>query len=395
MFKVKVWTLPLTTSMLFLGLSLSGCASYPKWLPSAGPSAVTVMDAQEYMDSSGIVVLQVTPELANRASLREVPPLFSTAFSSDTLPAHTVSRGDLLEVSIWEAPPATLFGGSSLGMSTGSAQGGTVSFPAQMISAEGYITIPFAGNIAVEGLTPPEIQSAIAHKLRNKANHPQVIVRIAQNATASVTIIGEVNSSQLVPLTAKGERLLDALAAAGGTSQSIGKTTLQISRHGVVESLPLETIISDPNQNIVLWPNDVVTALFKPFSFTVLGAAGKNEEVSFETQGISLAQALARAGGLQDNRADATGVFIFRFESPENIDLPTTQHSKATKDGQIPVIYQVNLRDPATFFVAQKFPMQNGDVMYVSNASGVELQKFLNMIFSGIYPTLTILNTVK
>jgi polysaccharide export outer membrane protein len=128
----------------------------------------------------------------------------------------------------------------------------------------------------------------------------------------------------------------------------------------------------------------VITAMFQPLSFTVLGATGKNEEVNFEAQGISLAQALARAGGLNDARADARGVFIFRFEDAGALDWATPP--TATPEGKVPVIYQVDLRDPSAFFVAQSFPVQNKDVIYVSNAPAAELQKFMNIVVSAIYP---------
>jgi polysaccharide biosynthesis/export protein len=167
--------------------------------------------------------------------------------------------------------------------------------------------------------------------------------------------------------------------------------TLQVTRGNQVQALPLDLIIRDPRQNIVLVPGDVVTSLFQPLSFTVLGATGKNEELNFEAQGISLAQALARAGGLQDARADAQGVFIFRLESPAALEL-NGRIVPTTPEGKIPVIYRVNLKDPATFFVAQSFPVQNKDVMYVSNAPAAELQKFLNIVVSAIYPVVNIVN---
>jgi len=135
-------------------------------------------------------------------------------------------------------------------------------------------------------------------------------------------------------------------------------------------------------------PGDVVTAYFQSHSFTVLGATGKNDEVNFEAQGISLAQALARAGGLQDNRADVQGVFLFRFEPVDAMDWPT-RPVMATPDGKVPVIYRANLKDPATFFAAQNFPVMDKDLLYVSNASATELQKFLNLIMSVAYPAMT------
>jgi polysaccharide biosynthesis/export protein len=127
----------------------------------------------------------------------------------------------------------------------------------------------------------------------------------------------------------------------------------------------------------------VITALFQPLSFTVLGATGKNEEVNFEAQGITLAQALARAGGLQDVRADARAVFIFRFEDRKALNWP--KPPKVTPEGKVPVIYQVNLKDPANFFMAQNFPVDNKDVLYVSNAPAAEFQKFLNMVASSVF----------
>jgi len=136
----------------------------------------------------------------------------------------------------------------------------------------------------------------------------------------------------------------------------------------------------------------VIAALYQPLSFTVLGAAGKNEEINFEAQGISLAQALARAGGLLDNRARASGAFVFRLEQAGALEWAVPP--RITPDGRVAVIYRVNLRDPATFFAAQSFPIENKDILYVSNASAAELQKFLNLIVSVVYPLVNVGNSV-
>jgi polysaccharide export outer membrane protein len=273
-----------------------------------------------------------------------------------------------------------------------------------MVNSAGTINIPFAGRVAAAGHTPQEIEADIAQRLQGKAHLPQVMVRVSQNNTSTVTVVGDVTNSLRMPLTARGERLLDALAAAGGlrqlgatgggqVAQSVNRTALQVTRGEQVHAMPLSAIIQDPRQNILLQPGDVVTALFQSLSFTVLGATGKNDEISFEAQGISLAQALARIGGLQDNRADASGLFIFRLEDPNALTWKTPPAK--TPEGKVPVIYRINLKDPATFFVAQTFPVQNRDVLYAANASGAELQKFLNLVMSSIYPALTLLNTAR
>jgi polysaccharide export outer membrane protein len=209
-----------------------------------------------------------------------------------------------------------------------------------------------------------------------------------------VTVVGEVATNVRLPLTAGGERLLDALAAAGGVRQPVSKMSLQITRAGQYQTLPLDLIIRDPQQNITLRPGDVVTALFQPLSFTSLGATGRQDEVPFEAQGISLAQAIGRIGGLSDNRSDPRGVFIFRFEPRAVLDWPQ-QPVATTPDGMVPVVYRLDLSDPRSFFAMQSFPMHHRDIVYVTNAPIAELQKFLNVVFSITYPVLNAINVLR
>jgi len=48
----------------------------------------------------------------------------------------------------------------------------------------------------------------------------------------------------------------------------------------------------------------------------------------------------------------------------------------------------LNLIDPSAFLTAQNFPMHNKDVLYISNASSVELSKFLGILVQAIYPVV-------
>ena len=376
---------------LTLSTLLAGCSTFPSWLPSSGPSTEQIRLAPSVNNASGIQIVDVTDSVARKLLASQRLSLFSEVFGPSVLPGYVIGAGDVVEVSVWEAPPAALFGGGTIDPRTGPSTTRITALPEQMVNGDGRINVPFAGQIMAAGRNPQQIEADITQQLKGKANQPQVLVRVIRNNTANVTIVGEVTTSTRMPLTARGERLLDALAAAGGTKQPVNKMTLQITRGNQVQALPLDTIIRDPRQNIVLLPGDVVTSLFQPLSFTVLGATGKNEELNFEAQGISLAQALARSGGLKDERADAQGVFIFRLESPAAMEL-NGKTVMTTPEGKIPVIYRVNLKDPATFFVAQSFPVQNKDVLFVSNAPAAELQKFLNIVVSAIYPVINLIN---
>ena len=397
-------TKPLFSKRLLPGLSitvaavaagiLAGCSTYPSWIPSSGPSTAQIQNASDAANGAGIQIIDVSDSVARKLLASQRLSLFSEVFAQKAQAGYFIGAGDVIEVSVWEAPPASLFASGAVDPRSGPSTTRVTALPEQMVNSDGGINVPFVGQIMAGGRSPQQIEVDIVQRLKGKANQPQVLVRVIKNNTANVTVVGEVTSSTRMPLTARGERLLDALAAAGGVRQPVGKMTLQVTRGDKVQALPLDTIIRDPRQNIVLQPGDVVTSLFQPLSFTVLGATGKNEEINFEAQGISLAQALARSGGLQDARADAQGVFIFRLESPAALDLgPNTPAT--TPEGKIPVIYRVNLKDPATFFVAQSFPVQNKDVLFVSNAPAAELQKFLNIVVSAIYPISNVIGVTR
>lgn len=363
------------------------CGAIPKSLPAAGPSAQRIEQAAiGAAAESGIQLIAITDSVGRSIQSRRALSTFADPAwngRSRTLEAGT---GDTLEVSLWEAPPAMLFGVTQSDPRLLAGTAIVTHLPPQVVDADGSISVPFAGRVKAAGKTPREIELGIAAMLKRKTNQIQVLVRIAQNASANVTVVGEVRSSARVGLTPKGERLLDVLAAAGGVTQPVGKTTLQVTRGDRVRALPLEQIIRDPGQNILMQPGDVVTALFQPYAFAMLGAAGRNEEVPFEANGISLAQALARSGGLNDVRADRRGVFVFRFEERDAHDW--RQPVATTVDGKVPVVYQLDLENPASFLVAQNFPIRDKDVLYVSNAPAAELQKFLNIVSSIATPIL-------
>jgi polysaccharide biosynthesis/export protein len=386
----------LATFFGWLGLAwtVSGCATQG-WVPTSGPTRDAVVRPDTPERAGAVQVVPLSPAVAQRLSAARRTPPFTEALPAATLPSggRRVGPGDVIEVSIFEAPPALLFGAPSADPRQGASRAASVVLPELHIDREGTVNIPFAGSVPVTGLTTAQVETEIAARLRGKANQPQVLVRMLRVTSSSVTVVGEVASSVRMPLAPGFERVLDALTAAGGVRQPVGKVTLQLTRGGAVASMPLESVIRDPRQNVPLQAGDVLTALFQPLSFTVLGATGRNEEVSFESTGITLAQALARAGGLVDARADARGVFIFRMEDPQAVDWP--QAPMRLPDGRVPVVYMLDMNDPAGFFIAQSFPISNQDLLYVSNAPGAELQKFLNLLWGAALPALNVLNLTR
>jgi polysaccharide export outer membrane protein len=363
-------------------------------LSSAGPGRDELIFASQQTPAIARVV-EIADDVTRKMRAAERRTLFSEALPvALRMPSYTVRPGDVLEVSIWEAPPAALFGATVIDPRAGVTGARASVLPEQMVAPDGSINVPFAGQVRVAGRSPLQIEDEIARRLRGKANQPQVLVRVVRNASSTITIVGEVQQSQRLALSAKGERVLDAIAAAGGTRQPVHRVTVQVTRGSTVATMPLERIIQVPNENVLLAPGDVVTLSFLSQSFTVLGATNKNEEIPFEGMGISLAQALARSGGIQDARGDARGIFVFRFEDPKLV--PEAQRpGPATPEGLVPVVYWLDMKKPEAFLVSQNFPVRDKDVVYVANAPAAELQKFLNILTSSVFSVNSFVNLAR
>lgn len=384
-------------SLFLATLLLAGCTS----LGASGPNAGRVMGAAKTeILGTPVQIIEINSAVAERAALFAHERGFSETLGESPPVGTEIGPGDLVGVTVWEAPPAALFGMLDTALAAGPAAisvGRNSEIAPQMVDSDGRITLPFVGTLAVAGRTPREVEQMVRGRLEGIANQPQVLVTITDNSSANVTVVGEVATSARVPLTARGERILDVIAAVGGVKQEINKVTVQVTRANTVVSMPLERLIRNPRENVRLRPDDVVTAYFEPFSFISLGGSGLNAEVPFQASGITLAQGLGRISGLQDSRANPRGVFIFRWEDPAA--LPETAALAVTgpgpgPEGTVPVIYRVDLSDPATFFAAQSFPIRNRDILYVSNAPGIDLQKFVTVLSQGAFSVIGITNAI-
>lgn len=332
-----------------------------------------------------IRIINVNKNLSTELQPPKAWPLFAKVLDSAAPMGSALGIGDAIELTIWESPPATLFGTPSGDGRTAAnlSTARSATFPDVILDGFGNIKLPFAGTIHAQGKTLREIETIISQRLQGKANNPQVQARLTRNVTATATIMGDVGQSMRLPLTPAGERLLDALAIAGGVKPPLNLATVQLTRNGQNHRMRLSDIVEKNENNIILAKDDIVTVLFQPYSFIALGATGRSDEIKFEAFGITLSQAMGRVGGLQDGRANPKGVFLFRW-----------LQSGPDGRGQ-PVIYNFDFTDPSVYFVAQQFSMNDQDIIYVTNAPVAELQRFVGIISQTILPIATVSTITK
>jgi polysaccharide export outer membrane protein len=365
---------------LFLLLPvLAGC------LPSAGPGAGAIIQTGQISEPP-FAVVALNQSVADFLAAQGPASFASTFGMGSAAPAITLGVGDMVAVSIFEAASGGLFTGEA-----GTLGGGTksVKLPEQPVSRNGTLSIPYVGQVRAAGLTPVEVQRAIEAALRDKAIEPQVIVTVTSSPSTFVTVAGDVRQAGRLPLNLGGDRVLDLIASSGGTTDADYNTFVRLTRGGASATVSLARVVRDNNQNIFLRPNDLLYVYADPQVYTAFGATLRNATVPFNTDRLTLAEAVGAAGGLTDQRADPRGVFVFRYESPEYFDAilqasPETLGSPAPTAAGVPVVYRLDFKDPRGFFAAQRFLMRDNDVLYVSNAPSTDLQKLLSVFTGGI-----------
>jgi len=357
---------------------LSGCA-----LPSSGPSATDIVQQASVEQTPRYEVVDIDSTVIETLSRRGYER-FSTRFGDRKVTAEPViGVGDTVTVTIWEAGPGGLFSAPSVTdkLSTGS---NSASIPEQVVGRDGGITVPYAGRVRVVGKTTRAVQRTIEQALEGKALQPQVLVNVTKATSDSVSVGGEVAIGARVPLSVRGDRILDVIAAAGGLKAPVNETFVELSRGSTTSRIPLTRIIAYPKENIYMHPDDELTLVRDPQTFLAYGATGANAEIPFDADGITLAEALTKAGGLNDNRSDPQGVFVFRYEL-EPIARALRPGSPLVNRGRLtPIVYRLNLTDANSLFLEQGFRIANRDLIYVSNSPSTEVQKAFNVFAGGL-----------
>ena len=279
---------------------------------------------------------------------------------------YTVGPGDVLQIIVWDHPELTIPAGGE----RSSAESGN------WVHNDGTIFYPYVGIIKVAGLRVTEIRDMVTNRLSKYIEDPQVDVSVAAFRNKKIYITGEVETPGLYPVTNVPTRLIDAIGEAGGLTSEADWSSVVLTRNGNDYRLSLRDIYQFGNtaQNILLQPNDVINV--NPVTDAkvfVLGEVRQPASLQMGRNGLTLAEALAEKGGLNQQESNASGVFVFR-------------KALEGEDHGIDV-YQLNAKDAAALILADSFELQERDIVYVTAAPLVKWNRVLRLML----PSMTTL----
>jgi polysaccharide export outer membrane protein len=362
-----------------LALVVASCSSLPRSGPDDGRVAA---DAKSTLTTPGrkvgidYALVDITKDVSAYFATGSGPSL-AGGFGGGRggAPSTPLGVGDVVDIAIFESGAGGLF----IPADAGSRPGNFVSLPQQRIDANGTITVPYAGTIQASGRTVTDVQRQIEQALQNRAIEPQVVITVVENRSREVAVLGDVNSPAKFEINPAGERVLDLIARAGGLSTPGIETYVTLERRGRQATVLFDQLVQSPNENIFVAPGDTIYVNRERRTYLAFGAAGLNGRFDFEDADLSLGEALGKAGGLLDGRADPAQVFLYRVVDRTSLQKLGVDVGSFT-GSEVPVIFRANLRDPAAFFAVQRFGMKDKDIIYVSNSDSYELLKFLDIV---------------
>jgi polysaccharide export outer membrane protein len=361
-----------------LAALLAACTT----IPSSGPTGAQLVAQVEDPAASLPIALVEVRSIADLPVAARPAPLLANPLALPG-PTERVGHGDVLDIAVYETG-ISLFGRSSGLLSSGSAareslgsDGRVERLPPFRVSDEGTINFPYVGEVPVAGRSTSEIEELLRRGLRGKSQNPQVLVSIAQAITNSVIVGGDVRQPGRVVLTTNRETLSDVVALAGGNAGEVKDILVRVQRGGSSSEIRLADILAEPEQDIRVLPADRIQLVRAPQSFSVLGAAGRSDQIVFPAPAFSLAEAVALSGGSNPNAGDPRAIFVFRTV-------------KGSDGKEVPTVFHLNMMQASSYILAQRFAMRDKDVLYVGNAEANQPTKLVQIVSQLFFPLVTL-----
>lgn len=344
-------------------LFLAGCA----FAPGSHMERESTDSTSESLEGQ-VRTYAITPSLLAELRQPRPQPELNTELEQQRADYdYIVGNGDVLNITVWNHPELTIPAGS---MRNPEDAG-------NWVHNDGTIFYPYVGKVEVAGKQVTEIRDLLAERLSDYIEEPQVDVSVAAFRSKRIYVTGEVNEPGTLPVTNIPLTLLDAVNSVGGINESADWTNVVVTRNNRDYRFNLRDLYQsgDTQQNLLLEPGDVVHVARNDASRVfVMGEVSEASALNMNRHGMSLAEALSEAGGINEGQADARGIFVLR---------------EAAADSEHEVdVYQLDARDATAFVLADQFSLRERDIVYVTAAPVARWNRVISQLLptvSGLY----------
>lgn len=273
-------------------------------------------------------------------------------------PDYKIGPGDILSIIVWDHPELT----TPAGQYRSADQAGTV------VAEDGTIYYPYVGSLQVAGKTTRQVRDLLASRLSRFIEKVQLDVRMTAFRSKRVYVVGEVNKPGLQEVTDIPMTVLEAVNRAGGFGPEADHSRVLLTRKGTTYRVDIQAMYEAgaTEQNALLEPGDILNVQDRSFNkIFVLGEVAKPGSLIMTKKRSTLAEALADAGYIAQERSNPKWIYVMRGDS------------------DVPELFHLDGSSPDSMLLADRFTLRPRDIVYVDAADVVRW----NRVVSNILPT--------
>lgn len=309
------------------------------------------------MDGLSVTLHPLDPQQVKPRGARAMKPNTLSELMVEKVPPYRVGPQDILLVTVWDHPEITL----PLGQFRTDAATGMV------VDEDGNLYFPYVGKVKVGGLTTSQVREALTNQLGKVLQRPQVDVKVIAYRSQKVYVGGEVKAPAVYTVTDVPFTLAEAVNRAGGFLPTADDSRLILTRGDRSWTLDFQALMTAGNRigQILLKDGDslhVPNGLEEPIY--MLGELVKPGTMPMIHGNLSLAKAISDAGGIQGVSADARSIYVIRQAgAPNAVD-----------------VYHLDARNPTAMVLADHFPLNPRDIVYVDAGTLVRFSRVMAML---------------
>lgn len=349
--------------LAFSLLLLSGCTLVPGSHIAEDKSPSTLITGESIVEPN---VILITPslmrEIASHQPAYQLDKFFTEHSEVDDDYRYRIGVGDVLTVTVWDHPELTI----PFGQFRNAEEQGNI------VYEDGTIFFPYAGKVDVVGKTIVEVRENLTRALGNFIEKPQVDVKVNTFNSQKFYLTGAVRNPGTFSITHIPLRLLEAINQAGGFDNNADIYSVRITREKQTVEVPIYEMLynGDLRANIVIKHGDVLhVAPDEQRRVFVMGEVNRPMAMKMTHKPLTLAQVIGDVGGLNEMRADGSGVYVIRqSDVPEMVN-----------------VFQLDMSKAYVLSLADDFVMQSRDIVYVSAAP---ISRW-NRLISNLLPSIT------
>ncbi|MDD5276528.1 MAG: polysaccharide biosynthesis/export family protein [Methylovulum sp.] len=296
-------------------------------------------------------------ENARQQTVNNLPPVDI----SNTV--YRIGPHDRLQVTVWEHPELNDPGGEKI----------LPELAGKMVDDNGDLYYPYAGDIHVAGKTISEVRTLLTHELSKYFKKVKLDVRVLSFQSHRAAVVGEVKTPGIQAMTETPLTVAEAISRAGGVTEYADMSNVALARDGKLYKIDVLALYEKggTTQNLLLKDGDVLNIPdSKDNKVLVMGEVGRQQALQINKGRMTLSQALAEAYGLDFNASRPEDIYVIR---PGDMN---------------PEIFQLNAESPDALILADQFPLQAHDTVFVGTAGVTRWSRVLNQILPSSFTSI-------